>query len=219
MSNQKSSLITHIYKSRINILQILQEQQYNTDDYISFSINEVNIMNNNDQLDMILQKREGETDGLRDDNSKQKIYIKYYISKTFRPLNLTDIVEKIFHIEELLTKNDTLLIIIKEEINENIMNLTRELWERENIFVIIINIKRLQFNILKHELVPKHIILKQDELIEVKKRYNINDDELFPKISRFDPVAQVIGIRPRQVCKIIRPSKTAVETTYYRICV
>ncbi len=50
-------------------------------------------------------------------------------------------------------------------------------------------------------------------------RYNITDKSQFPQISRFDPVAKAICLRPGQVCKIIRPSKTAIETTYYRFCI
>ena len=45
------------------------------------------------------------------------------------------------------------------------------------------------------------------------------NDNQFPIISRFDPVAQSIGIRPGQVCEIIRPSKTAIIAPYYRVCV
>ena len=47
---------------------------------------------------------------------------------------------------------------------------------------------------------------------------DIINNEQFPDISRFDPVAQVIGIRPGQVCEILRPSKTAITAPYYRIC-
>ena len=39
---------------------------------------------------------------------------------------------------------------------------------------------------------------------------NIQDDNI-PNISRFDPVAQVIGIRPGEYCEIIRPSKTGIN--------
>ena len=46
----------------------------------------------------------------------------------------------------------------------------------------------------------------------------MNDNE-FPELSRFDPVAQTIGIRPGQLCEIIRPSKTAISAPYYRICI
>ena len=50
-------------------------------------------------------------------------------------------------------------------------------------------------------------------------RYNITDKVQFPDISRFDPVAQVIGLRPGQVCEITRASKTAIESKYYRVCI
>ena len=45
------------------------------------------------------------------------------------------------------------------------------------------------------------------------------DDNQLPEISRFDPVAQAIGMRPGNICEIIRPSKTAIYAPYYRICV
>jgi DNA-directed RNA polymerase subunit H (RpoH/RPB5) len=67
-------------------------------------------------------------------------------------------------------------------------------------------------------LVPPHRILSNAEKIAIKTKYNIMDDVQFPDISRFDPVAQAIGIRPGQVCEIIRPSKTAISAPYYRIC-
>ena len=56
------------------------------------------------------------------------------------------------------------------------------------------------------------------EILKKELEYNIVDDSQFPKISRFDPVAMAIGIRPEELCKIIRPSKTAIESNYYRIC-
>ena len=58
-----------------------------------------------------------------------------------------------------------------------------------------------------------------DEIDAVKKKYNVTNNNLFPEISRFDPVAQVIFIRPGEICEITRPSKTAIESFYYRVCV
>jgi DNA-directed RNA polymerase subunit H (RpoH/RPB5) len=67
--------------------------------------------------------------------------------------------------------------------------------------------------------VPSHRILTIPETIKIRSRYNIMNDGQFPDISRFDPVAQAIGIRPSEVCEIIRPSKTAISAPYYRICI
>ena len=52
----------------------------------------------------------------------------------------------------------------------------------------------------------------------VKKQYNIENDSEFPTTSRFDPVSQVLGIRPNELFEIERPSKTAIKTKFYRIC-
>jgi DNA-directed RNA polymerase subunit H len=103
--------------------------------------------------------------------------------------------------------------------NETITNELIHLWEKDGIFIVIESIKRLQFNILNHSLVPKHRVMSEDEVIKVMVKHNINDRKQFPDISRFDPVARVIGLRPGQVCHIVRPSKTAVIADYYRICV
>jgi DNA-directed RNA polymerase subunit H (RpoH/RPB5) len=190
----------------------MMKQGYNINDYENFSINEVNSLMQNNQMDMLLERVE-------EGKEKRKIYIRYYLTKTLRPQNIHEMLDDLFYLEEVLTKNDTLFIVIKDEINETITNLLKHIWEQDGIFIVIQNIKRLQYNILEHSLVPSHRVLKQEEVAEVKKRYNIKEDGQFPDISRFDPVAQVIGLRPGQVCEIIRPSKTAIQSYYYRICI
>ena len=209
-----SSLMSSIYKSRTIILDLMNSQGYYTNDYEGFSVNEVNTMKVNNQLDMILEKSVEDLDIKR----KPKIYIRYYLAKTLRPPNLQEMIDDLFNIEEVLSKYDTLFIVVKDEVNETLINTLKHIWEQDKIFIVIQNLKRLQFNILKHAIVPPHRVLSIAEVIVVKRRYNIMDDTQFPDISRFDPVAQAIGIRPGQVCEIIRSSKTAISAPYYRIC-
>jgi DNA-directed RNA polymerase I, II, and III subunit RPABC1 len=211
-----SSLISSVYKSRKTLLDLMRKQGYTVSEYDNFSVNEVNAMFQNKQLDMLLEKSEESTNP---NASKRKVYIRYYLAKTLRPQNIQEMIDDLFNLEEVLTKEDTLMIVVKEEMNETTMNLLKHIWEQDGILIVIQSIKRLQFNILDHTLVPEHRVLTQDEVLTVKNRYNIMDDTQFPDISRFDPVAQVIGIRPGQVCEIIRPSKTAIKGFYYRICV
>ena len=214
MTSQISSLTSAIYNSRNVLLEQMEKQGYDISDYNGFSVNEVNTMKTNNQLDMILEKAiEDETT-----KTKGKIYIRYYLAKALRPANLNEMIDDLFNVEEVLKKTDTLLIVVKDEANDTLINTLKHIWEQDKIFIIIQNLKRLQFNILNHILVPPHRILSQSETIIIKIRYNIINNEQFPDISRFDPVAQVIGIRPGQVCEIIRPSKTAISAPYYRIC-
>jgi len=210
-----SSLISSIYKSRKVILELMKSQGYDVDEYNNFSINEVNTMFNNKQSDMLLKKKlENESTGKVD-----KIYIRYYLGKTLRPQNIQEMIDDLYNLEEILEKQDTLMIITKEDMNESLMNLLKHIWEQDGIMIIIQSIKRLQTNILEHVLVPPHRVLSIIEKNELKRKYNIENDGQLPEISRFDAVSQVIGLRPGQICEIIRPSKTAIMTKYYRICV
>lgn len=210
-----SSQISSIYNSRNIILDLMKKQNYNVDEYDKFSINEVNTMKINNQLDMLLEKNEEDEITKR----KNKIYIKYYLGKMVRPANVHEMIDDLFNLEVILTKDDTLFIIIKEDMNETLINELKHIWEKDGIFIVIQNIKRLQFNILDHVLVPNHLVMKKSEIVRIMKKYNISDMHQFPDISRFDPVAQVIGLRPGQVCEITRSSKTAIEAKYYRVCI
>lgn len=209
-----STRILNIYKSRTTILELLENQMYNVEEYMGFSINEIDAMFANSQLDMLLSHTA----------SNKKVYIKYYISakqtvKQIRPANLDEIIEDLYTIESILTKDDTLIIIIDDEPNDTIINKIKYLYDNNGIFIVIHNIGRLQFNILNHALVPNHIILNSTEQETLIESYHIKDNLSLPEISRFDPVAMAICLRPGQICKILRQSAVALTTTYYRICV
>lgn len=223
-SQNTSSLISQIYKSRSVLLELMKKQGYDTQGYQGFSVNEVNTMKTNNQLDMFLakvlkEKYMGDNKDEEQEEDVQKIYIKYYLGKSLRPSNLQEMIDDLFTVEEVLTKRDTLLVVVKDEVNETLQNTIKHIWESEKIFIILLPLKRLQYNILEHILVPPHRVLTSAEKIDVKNRYNIVNDNEFPELSRFDAVAQAIGIRPGDVCEISRPSKTAISAPYYRICI
>jgi len=221
-ANISNVLISQLYKSRNIILELMEKDGYNVKEYANFSISELNTMKQNNQLDMLLEKNEVPTESNTSTISptrKKKIYIHFYLGKSLRPNNIQEMIDDLFHLEEILTKEDTLYIVIKDEPNDTLINESKQIWERDGIFIVLESIKRLQFNILNHTLVPKHRVLSNSEVINIMNKYNITDKSLFPEISRFDPVARAIGIRPGEICHIIRPSKTAIEANYYRVCV
>jgi hypothetical protein len=53
-----SGIISMIYKSRKNVLDLLERQGYNVTDYEKFTVTEVNAMYQNKQLDMLIEKKE-----------------------------------------------------------------------------------------------------------------------------------------------------------------
>jgi len=202
----QSSEIQKIFKSRVIILELLEKQGYDTSKYTGSNITEVNSMYLSKQMDMLLEKTD------------KKTYVKYHLEKTLRPSNLYDYVEDLMNLDNILEKKDDLVIIIKDEPNDSLRKTLSNFWQQDGIFINVISLKRLQFNILDHVLVPPHRVLVPEEDAQIRTKYNITNDSNMPDISRFSPVSQVIGIRPGQICEIIRPSKTAITSKFYRIC-
>jgi DNA-directed RNA polymerase I, II, and III subunit RPABC1 len=206
--NTSNSTIISIFNSRKYLLEILKFRGFDTSNYDNINISEIGILSEQNQLDMLVKKPE----------SGKNIYVKFYVEKTIKSQNIYSIIEDLFHLENILTKQDDLIIIIKDEPNDTLIQTVKDIWTQENIYLSLINIKRLQFNILNHALVPKHSVLTKDEEAEFKKKYNILDNKNIPDISYFSPVSIVLGIRPDDIVKIERKSRTAVKSDYYRVC-
>ena len=207
-NQQNSGIIKKLYKTREYVLEQLKTQGYDVSDHDEFSINEIHAMFQNKQLDMLVENVD----------TNKKTYIKYHINSGLRPQNIHDIIDELYHLEQHISHEDTLIIIAKDPPNDTLINLLEQLYADDNIYIIIFGISQLQFNVLNHAMVPKHEKLTSDQVVELKKRYNIQKESEFPTISRFDPVAQAIGLRPNEICHIVRPSKTATTSNYYRLC-
>jgi DNA-directed RNA polymerase subunit H (RpoH/RPB5)/nitrate reductase NapAB chaperone NapD len=207
LSGNASGTITAIYKSRTNLLGLLKTQGYDVSQYDNFGMNEVHAMNTNKQLDMLVVTETG-----------QKAYVKYHLGKPLRRDNIMEYVHDLYHLEKTLTKQDSLIIVMKAEMNDTNVATLSQIWEQDGIHIVIFSLDRLQFNILEHTYVPKHTILTDAETQQMMAKYNIAHPDMLPNISRYDPVAMAMGMRPGQVCRIDRFSKTAVSTLYYRIC-
>ena len=207
-SSANSVLVSKIYKSRNIILDLLKKRGFDTNDYEGFSINEVHIMNTNKQLDLLLTNPK----------TKRIVYVNYRHGKKISPGIIHEMVDDLFNVEEILDKEDELIIITKDKANDTTKKLLKHLYDTEGIFINVYSIDNYLFNILDHTLVHPHRVLDETEKSAVYKKYNITKNSEIPEISRFDPVAIAIGLRPNQVCEIIRPSTSSITSMYYRIC-
>ena len=203
-----NNLILQLSNARKNILDILYyHQDYDISSYKNFSISEIDAMYTNEQLDMLCQKAGG----------GNKTYVNFYVNKTLRANMIDSIATNLY--EDVLKKNDTLIIIVLDEPNESICTYLNHIWKNKGIFIVIHNIKRLQYNILEHDLVPYMTILNDAEVNKLKIDMNLTSTKQLPEIGRFDPQSLAMSVRPGNVCKITRKSVTSLENDYYRICV
>lgn len=203
MSN--SELLTQIYKARNTLIKQLESNGYDCASYKNSSINLLQQLYSNSELDMTVKK-------------EHTIYVKYLVDKSIRIQMLEEIIEDLYNVENILNKNDTLIIVAKDSANDSIKQYLSTLFIERDIFIIHVSLAQLQFNVLEHELVPKHILLNSDEEKEFRKKYSISKNIDIPEISRFDAVTKAIHARPNQVVKIERPSKNSVISIYYRLC-
>ncbi len=75
-----------------------------------------------------------------------------------------------------------------------------------------------KFDILKHELVPRHEVLKPEEAVEVLRSLGVRPEQL-PYLRASDPVARAIGAKPGDVVRITRRSPTAGRVIVYRFVI
>lgn len=202
-----SEIIQHIYKGRINILKQLKALEYNTDAYENVSIMEVTHMHKNNQLDMILKK------------PNQTVYCKYLLNKSLRINYIEEIIEELMNYRAVLKETDSIILVTQHTGTDTIKLYLRKLFTDRNIYISNRTLAQLQFNILEHAIVPKHTILTDSQIKEMKTRYNINSSDALPEISRFDPVSKALMLKPGEIIHIERPSKTAVTGDYYRVCI
>lgn len=79
--------------------------------------------------------------------------------------------------------------------------------------------KELMYNPMKHELVPKHVKLTDEEAKKVMERYLAKHKSQLPIISKNDPIARRLGLRHGDIVDITRYNDTSGEYHYYRCCV
>ena len=75
----------------------------------------------------------------------------------------------------------------------------------------------LQFDILDHELVPKHTILSPQDGEAVQRRFRVEKKKQMAKILAKDPIARRLGALPSDVIEIRRPSMEGFYYNEYRI--
>jgi DNA-directed RNA polymerase subunit H len=244
MASNASKTISRLYTARKTLLELLSSRGYDVEGYANFGVNEVNAMYTHKQLDMLVEmKGDHKSKGSKSNSEKEKgkkdkdvenkkTYVKFHLEKTLSVSHINDLIEDLYVLgvggeiggtgvsananDTVLTEKDTLIIITKQEI-KTMNQIVNQLF-LQGRFIVLLSLDRLQFNILNHQYVPSHTILSDDEVGEIMKKYNVMEKTQLPDISRYDPVALAIGMRPGEVCSIDRPSKSAISSLYYRVC-
>lgn len=191
-----------LYKVRETLLEMITDRGFIIPPSEIISFSEFIIKYNTKNLDIYIN----------DEINNKKFYIYFHNEiKNFSKNDLKNIMQKIFTQYEDADIN--LVLLLREKENSAISKeLTKDIYKNVEIFLK----KNMIFNITHHLYVPKHIVLSKDEEKELLEKYNTTKGKL-PKISKVDPIAKYYGMKPDQICKIIRKSPEVGEYVYYRL--
>jgi DNA-directed RNA polymerase subunit H (RpoH/RPB5) len=78
--------------------------------------------------------------------------------------------------------------------------------------------KKQNFDITKHDLVPKHAKVSEAEKKRVLEKYKVEIIDL-PKVYSTDPAIQKLELKAGDLVKITRQSQTSNTTVFYRVVI
>ena len=184
-----------VIKSLRVLQEMLQDRRVEGSDYI-------NLFTNNEVVNLMKTKTAFNIDI---GNSMRIIYI-----LSGRP--------KMIDIKKFLPEGDDLfesyILVTRDKLNSADQ---KKLLDISNIQTF--NLKELQINITKHELVPKHELITDDAFInELVSKYQIKSRYQFPIILKTDAMAKYLNAKPGNIIKVTRFSPTSAEYIVYRCC-
>lgn len=137
-----------------------------------------------------------------------KIKVIYYTPQKFKWADI----KKHFEDDEAF---ETYILVVNETVTPNNMKSITSMNKPVEVHLV----SRLQFNITKHFLVPKHEVIQDKDIIDMlTQQYKLKSKTQFPIILKTDPIAKYYGMRTGDLVKITRTSETAGEYVIYRCC-
>jgi DNA-directed RNA polymerase subunit H (RpoH/RPB5) len=206
----------HLYRSRRTLLRILADRGYNTKPFENFGPDEIEAMviAGPQALRMDLERPKP------DDSNITKCRVMYMLTKLKSKLSgflyaLTD-KEKGEDIVE--PANTEVVVMLAAPEGEPVVDMYHsaayEQYSTKGLRISFFRIANLVIHPSDHVLVPKHEKVKDDEIpLPKAERHKL------PFI-RFheDMQARILGLVPRDIVKITRPSPSSGVYTMYRIC-
>ena len=204
-------LIDNIYRSRMNLLDILEERGYIVDKYRKFSPVEATaaIESLSSLSFKVFNKDEINVCDVRYANVTRQKLDKFFDDIEDEKSETTEVI-----VMMIVPIGDAHhMVALRQYLN------LKESGEKRKLRVSFFSVDTMVVNPLKHVLVPKHEILPQDQHTKLMESMYITSKTKFPEIKfHIDPIARCIGAVPGDIIKITRPSSSAGESIMYRVC-
>ena len=214
MSENNFVFIDAVYRSRMTLLDILEERGYDVTIYRKFSPAEASAaIGSYSSLGFKVVKKTDETKfcEVRYENVGRQKMDSFFDDITDENSENTEVIVMIsgpvteaHHLAALKQYTKP-----KESAEQ----------ERRKLRVSFFSIYMIVVNPMRHVLVPKHELVPSEQHKELMDSLHITSKSKFPEIKfHVDPIARCIGAVPGDIVKITRPSPSSGEAIVYRVC-
>ena len=131
-----------------------------------------------------------------------------------KPMDISNI-EKLYSTKKIIMvlheypPSITLQAIIQKDLN----------MQQQNGYIQIFLMKELMYNPMKHEFVPKHKKMSEEDAKMLIETMQLKSKNQLPLIQKQDIIARWLGLYPGDIVKITRYTETSGKYYYYRCCV
>jgi len=141
------------------------------------------------------------------------LYIKFILALKIKPSSIKEIYEEINQkISD--TKKVDIILILKSKPNNSILKLEKD---KSYTNIQIYWCKQLQFNVTKHELVPVHKKLCEEDSKDVLKRYSLSGKQQLPLLLKDDVISKYYNYKSGDIIEITHTNTSQNrEYTFYR---
>ena len=177
-----------------------------------------------------MNKEDFETDRNVIDIQTSNTSVIYALTKKLRKTIIDELKEKIkdsnTNIQDFISKygskNNIILIFNNESIStavKALLNKYDKLFQKNGGQLQYFTLRQLMFNPTKHEYVPIHTKLTEEEGKEFMKEYMTRTKIHMHVILQSDPIAKWIGLKHGDIVKINRYNENSGESFSYRSCI
>jgi len=176
-----------------------------------------------------LTKEDFESDKLVINVQTLNTTILYALSKNLRKNIINELKEKLKdgdNIKDFTNKyggkNNIILVFNNESISTAVksqLNKYDKIFQKNGGHLQYFSSQQLMFNPTKHEYVPKHTKLTDEEVKEFMKEYLARSKMHMHVILQNDPIAKWIGLKHGDIVRIDRYNENSGESFSYRSCI
>jgi DNA-directed RNA polymerase subunit H (RpoH/RPB5) len=176
-----------------------------------------------------LSKEDFESDKLVINVQTLNTTILYALSKNLRKNIIIELKEKLKDSDNIKDftnkyggKNNVILVFNNESISTAVksqLNKYDKIFQKNGGHLQYFSSQQLMFNPTKHEYVPKHTKLTEEEVKEFMKEYLARSKMHMHIILQNDPIAKWIGLKHGDIVKIDRYNENSGESFSYRSCI